>query len=111
MSLTFRVLLCATLFLNCTSSKVQNCNENFAFKKAFYRNIEQVENYVVGNGNRLEFKKSLEFLSKYVRVSNEKMLNYDNSYTTIADFKQDKKDWLDWYEKNRCNNLQLKDSK
>ncbi|WP_405377165.1 hypothetical protein [Nonlabens sp. Asnod3-A02] len=111
MKLIFRIILCIVLFIGCSTSKINKlgkCNENLSFKKEFDKNIEQVEKYVKGNGNRLEFDKSLIFISKYVKVSNDKMLNYNNSYTTIEDFTNDKKAWLEWYQKNKCDNLQVK---
>lgn len=111
MRLAYKILLCVILFVGCKTSKTDNtsqCNENTFFKTEFYKNIKQVEEYVMGNGDRLKFKNSLNFLSKYVKVSNDKMLNYNNSYNSLDDFKNDKKSWSDWYDKNKCKNLQLK---
>lgn len=102
---------CIFLLVGCSSLNTNNmddCNENLSFKKEFFNNIENVENYVDGTGDRLKFEKALTFLSKYVKVSRDKMLNYNHSYTSKKDFINDKKNWIEWYKKNKCNNLQLK---
>lgn len=104
----FAVLL--PLFFSCSSPKngyvYNNCIENANFKKAFFSNIENIENNISINQNE-SFKKSLRFLSKYVHVSYESTLNYANVYTTDA-FKTDSEEWLKWYEENKCNNIKIK---
>jgi len=70
--------------------------------------IAKVEEYTLGKGERKEFDNSLKFLSKYVKVSFEEMMNYANEYTNFDVFEKDKNSWLTWYEENRCNNIQFK---
>lgn len=70
--------------------------------------INSIELYVTGKGDRKAFKESLKFISKYVYVSYDKMLNYNNSYAQYEDFEKDKKEWIKWYETNKCNNIKLK---
>ena len=114
---------------SCTSSKQTNskksvCNENLNFKKVFFqkiqnvevfmtrhpefKNIEDLENYYTAD--RIDmFKSSLLYISKYSKVSYESMLNYDQSYP-IGLYEEDKKNWLKWYNENKCTNIQFKDS-
>ena len=49
--------------------------------------------------------KSLTFISKYVKVSMDKVSNYEIGYPSIEAFEMDKVIWLKWYEANKCNNL------
>ena len=72
-----------------------NCNENKTFKKEFYKNQND------------QFNKSLLFISKYTNVSFESRLNYARLYPNGI-YEKDRKGWLEWYEKNKCNNIQLK---
>lgn len=108
------VFLVISIFLfSCKSTtsttNIDNCTENIQFKERFFTNIKYIqENISVRQDEK--FKKSLEYLSKYVHVSFDKMANYANTYP-IGVFEEDKKGWLEWYEKNKCNNLQLKDTK
>jgi len=99
------------LLCSCSLSKTSaqgNCNENKKFKEKFFLSVKRVEDYVTGKGDRKHFKKSLKFISKYAHVSYDKMLNYNSSYTRQEDFEKDKTEWLQWYELNKCNNLQIK---
>jgi hypothetical protein len=106
-------LCCITIlfFLLCSLLKVsaqENCIENKKFKEKFFLSIQRVEDYVIGKGNKKHFKKSLKFISRYVHVSYDKMLNYNSSYTRYEDFEKDKTEWSKWYELNKCSNLQIK---
>jgi hypothetical protein len=82
------------------------CNENLEFKKAYFENIQNVDNLITKHQNE-SFKKSLNFISKYSKVSYESMANYAGTYPYGA-FEADKKNWLLWYEDNKCTNIQLK---
>ena len=112
---------------SCSSSKQTDlektiCNENLKFKKVFFEKIQYVENFMlkqsefksiqdVENYNTTEridsFNYSLVFISKYSKVSFESMANYDRSYP-YGVYEKDKKNWLKWYEENKCANIQLK---
>jgi hypothetical protein len=83
-----------------------NCNENKTFKKEFYKNINVVDSLIYKNQND-QFNKSLLFISKYTNVSFESRLNYAKLYPNGI-YEKDRKGWLEWYEKNKCNNIQLK---
>lgn len=97
------------VFFSCSLTKntttANDCIENKEFKEKFFTSIQKVEDYVLGKGNRKSFTSSLKFISKHTHVSYDKMLNYNNSYTRTEDFEIDKKNWLDWYEKNKCLNF------
>lgn len=82
------------------------CIENVDFKKEYFLNIKMIDSLIYKNQND-QFKKSLQFMSKYSHVSFESTLNYARLYTGGA-YEKDRKVWLDWYEKNKCNNIQFK---
>src|SRR5690606_809258 len=105
-----------------TNTKI-DCLENPDFRKKFFSSIEYVDyvynlKYTGDNDSISDFESikrlkekynlSLGFISEYAHVSWEKRLNYDNSYPTVADYEQDKAGWLQWYEENKCNNIQIK---
>jgi hypothetical protein len=101
------------LLISCSSSKQSTskednfCNENLVFKKEFFKNIESVENLIYKvQGESL--KNSLKFIGKYTHVSFESMSNYAGTYPSGI-FESDKKAWLEWYEKNKCKNIEFKE--
>jgi len=81
-SVTF-MILSLSLCCSCTTTRNINtkndCIENLQFKKAFLRNIENVENLLMKDQNQ-SFQNSLKFISKYAPVSFEDMLNYSHTY-------------------------------
>lgn len=106
------IIIISLFFLSCKSTSQinndNNCVENTQFKEKFFLNVNYIEKNISVRQDE-KFKNSLEFLSKYVHVSFERMANYANTYP-IGVFEEDKKGWLEWYEKNKCNNLKLKDA-
>ena len=88
--------------------KTETCNENLKFKKVYFENIQNVENLITKEQNE-SFHKSLKFISKYSKVSFREMLNYAHVYG-YGTFERDKTEWLKWYEGNKCNNIQFKDT-
>lgn len=98
--------------INCTTSnkisyyQSNDCIENLKFKKEFFYRVKIIDSLVYRNQNK-EFKKSLGFISKYSNVSFEDTANYFNRYPGST-YNKDRKEWLDWYEKNKCNNIQFK---
>ena len=102
------IYITLSILIGCgISTNKTGCIENKEFKEAFFKNISFVENYMHGKGHRPEYKSGLDFISRYVEVSYEEMLNYSGSYTNIEAFEKDKKRWLEWYEDNKCNNIQF----
>lgn len=106
------IIIISLFFIFCKSSNPtminNNCVENSEFKEKFFSNIKYVEKNITEVQDE-KFKNSLYFLSKYVHVSFDKMSNYANTYP-IGVFEEDKKGWLEWYEKNKCNNIKLKEA-
>lgn len=109
-------LILLLILMNCYSSNHkqnnsfiinnEKCAENLDFKKEYFFHIGIVDSLVSKSQNK-QFEKSLLFISKYANVSAESMLNYARSYP-IAVYKEDRKGWLDWYEKNKCKDIQFK---
>lgn len=83
-----------------------DCIENLDFKQEYFLNIKIVDSLIYRNQDN-QFQKSLQFISKYSHVSFESTLNYARLYTGGA-YERDRKVWLEWYEKNKCNNIQFK---
>lgn len=71
-----------------------------------FTDIDEFER-VVTEQKIVEFKSSLNFISKYTHVSFESMANYNGSYP-IGVYEKDKVVWLKWYDNNKCNNIQFK---
>jgi hypothetical protein len=117
------------LFLSCSSSKKGSdvnylCNENLKFKKEFFKHLKIINDFMsietktkfvdfdeyeraISVDKVQGFNYSLLFISRYVHVSYDSMLNYARTYP-IAAYKKDKDGWLHWYEENKCNDLQFK---
>ncbi|WP_298507393.1 hypothetical protein [uncultured Kordia sp.] len=101
------LLITSIFFIGCERKESKNCNENIEFKDAFMSSVSKIEEYTSGKGTRKDFDNSLKFLSKYVKVSFEDMMNYSNEYTNINVFKKDKENWLKWYEEQKCNYIKF----
>lgn len=107
-------ILVLLLSINCANSlKNSNnvyvkgdCIENLDFKKEYFYHIKMIDSLVEKSQNK-QFTKSLLFVSKYAHVSAESMLNYANTYP-MGVYEDDRKGWLEWYEKNKCSNIQFK---
>lgn len=100
-------IISSFLFIQCSTLK-PNCVENNEFKIIFMSHINEVENYTLGKGERRKYDEGLKFLSKYVKISYEETMNYNNSYTNYNVFQKDKNNWLKWYEENKCKNIQIR---
>ncbi|WBV60549.1 hypothetical protein PFY12_00170 [Chryseobacterium camelliae] len=87
--------------------KTIDCKENLEFKKEFFSNIKTIDSLIYKNQNQ-QFNKSLGFISKYSHVTFESTLNYSRKYPGGA-YEKDRKIWIDWYEKNKCTNIQFKE--
>ena len=106
----YSIIVIVSLFMyNCSTSKGRSidasCQENEAFRKEFFRNIDSVEK-LMSNQNQT-FRKSLQFISRYTQVSWKDMANYANLYP-YGTFDRDKKVWLEWYQVNKCSNLKIR---
>ena len=106
-----QALLLLILFIyGCSTHRnsTGGCNENENFKKQFFQSIAAVENYMMGLEDKESYLESLNFIAKYTDVSWDKMLNYDSSYPNFEEFLKDKKEWITWYDQNKCNNIRIK---
>jgi hypothetical protein len=106
-------ILIFLLLVNCKSIKKSNnlsvdgnCIENLDFKNEYFYNIKIIDSLIEKNQNT-QFSRSLKFMSNYSHVSFESTLNYARLYP-IGAYERDRKGWLDWYEKNKCYNIQFK---
>ena len=107
------VIIMFLLFVACsptnTKSVVEDkpCNENLAFKKVYFENIQNIENQMTKVKND-SFDISLRFIAKYSHVDFASMANYARTYP-YGVFLEDKVNWLKWYEENKCKNIKFKD--
>jgi len=86
--------------------KTVGCKENPEFKEKFSESVKFIDTLINSVQGR-KFREALNFISKYTHVTSESMLNYAGKYTAGA-YREDRKIWLDWYEKNKCTNIQFK---
>lgn len=84
-----------------------NCKENPEFKEKFLASVKFIDTLIYSIQGR-KFYETLKFLSKYSHVSFESTLNYARIYPGVA-YEKDRKIWIDWYEKNKCTNIQFKE--
>ncbi len=102
------------------------CLESKEFKVVFLKNIQFVDNHFkefdkdeffkgvenLEDASKLFEKRkeslmdALKFISQYSHVSFESMWNYGNTYP-YGVYLSDRENWIKWYEKNKCHNIQL----
>ncbi|MBD3906352.1 hypothetical protein NAL32_16830 [Chryseobacterium sp. Ch-15] len=87
--------------------KTVDCKENLEFKEKFFESIKFIDTLIYSIQGR-KFNEALNFISKYSHVSSESMLNYARIYPGGV-YEKDRKIWIDWYEKNKCTNIQFKE--
>jgi len=128
------IIFCLTFsFLSCLGNKEfieikEKCDENLLFKQEFSKNLYILDSYYknksksikIAEDTNLNFQEKLEkldeiksnyyvaldFFSKYSKIS----YNYTGNYTNEIPYniyKKEREAWIDWYNKNKCNNLQL----
>lgn len=105
------ILLVSISLTSCSTTKTINnneCKENLKFKTLFWGHIENVENHMFSAQDKTVIN-SLIFISHYAPVSFQETMNYARIYPNHA-FIKDKKVWIEWYEANKCNNIQIKKS-
>ena len=103
------LLLC----LSCSSLKksdaFQNhCNENLNFKERFFYHIGNIDNNI-SVAQDAKFIESVIFISNYAPVSLDQIMNYSRTYP-IGVYEKDRLNWFNWYEENKCKNIQFKSS-
>lgn len=87
--------------------KTVDCKENLVFKESFFGSIQFIDTLIYSIQGK-KFHDALKFISKYTHVSSESMLNYARIYPGGV-YEKDRKIWIDWYEKNKCTNIQFKE--
>lgn len=98
-----------SVLISCKSTvAVDNtCNENRVFKERFFYHIGNIEKNITTRQDST-FIKSVIFVSNYALVSTNDIMNYAMSYP-MGVFERDHIKWMEWYEANKCTNLQLKE--
>jgi hypothetical protein len=82
------------------------CRENKKFKEVFFYHIEYVDNHI-SSVQDSTFRKSIIFLSNYVPISTNRIMNYARIYP-ISIYEKDRAKLIEWYELNKCTNIQFK---
>lgn len=104
------LLIFVLYFISCSVFKSgksgKDCLENEKFKKKFFAQIANIKNNISLSQDKT-FLNSLIFISNYAPVSFEEMMNYGRTYT-IKTLEKDEPKWIEWYQQNKCNNIQLK---
>src|SRR5690554_6560427 len=107
-----KIITIFLFFISCKSisdtKDGNNCVENTQFKEKFFYHIKYIKNNISVLQDS-KFKESVIFLSNYAPVSTNHIMNYARSYP-IGIFEKDRINILEWYEENKCNNIQFKSS-
>ena len=105
-------ILLAVFCFSISGSKALACKESLAFKKKFFYNVDLVEKYTIEHTKLIkhrigedEFLHSLEFISRYTKVSFGLVMNYQVGYPSQKTFEIEKRRWLDWYSRNKYKGL------
>lgn len=113
-AILYIIFISYSVVCSCQSNRtINNCEENSTFKLNFFKYINNIEAYTLKKKNqdsimvKLDlFKKSLDEISKYTNVDYSLLTNYEFRYTSEENFLQEKAKWLNWYQENKCSNLQ-----
>lgn len=84
------------------------CNENEKFKERFFYHIQYIDKNI-SVAQDAKFRESVTFISNYAPVSLNHIMNYARTYP-IGVYEQDRSKWIEWYDANKCKNIQFKDS-
>ena len=111
------ILFYLSTLYSCASSikRANKCHENLKFKSTLFKEIAIVEQYTLEQKTpgkkriitESEFLNSITFITKYSNIQVVGIYNYQVGYKSIEDFNIDKRKWIDWYQKNKCNNIKL----
>lgn len=102
------LLILTTISCKTFNHKKSDCNENTEFKKMFFYHTKYIENNIAVQQDST-FRASVIFVSNYASVSTDQILNYASTYP-IGIYEQDSIKWVEWYEKNKCTNIQFKNT-
>ena len=104
------LILIVPILISCGPSRLNknHCDENEKFKEKFFYHIDYIKkNITVSQDSK--FRESVIFISNYAPVSTERIMNYARTYP-LGVFEEDQKKWMEWYEENKCKNIQFKTS-
>jgi hypothetical protein len=76
------------------------------FKEMFFQHVEYIEKNITVSQDST-FRQSVIFISNYAPVSTDQIMNYSTTYP-VGVFEQDRIKWMEWYEENKCKNIQFK---
>ncbi len=101
-------LLSLLIVLSCGSQKPE-CHENIIFKATYFKHINVIDKKMNEDSlvTEKDFKTSVLFISRYCYVNFPSMANYANIYP-YEEYKNDRLNWIKWYEENKCKNIQFK---
>lgn len=104
------LILVIPILISCTAVKPNksDCNENEKFKEMFFYHIGYIKKNISVSQDST-FRKSVIFLSNYAPVSVDRIMNYARTYP-VGIFEKDQIKLLEWYEENKCKNIQFKNS-
>jgi hypothetical protein len=123
-----KIMLLSIILISCSNkiTNIDKCKENIAFKKEWDENINFLINYynvrqnesvyeeAIGNYSITEFSEegdrylsALEFISKYIPISYEYKTSFSGKLP-YSIYLKEKERWNNWYEKNKCSDIQLK---
>lgn len=104
----FIVSVVSLLLFSCKSIPLikKNCDENLNFKELFFEHIENIDKRITISQDR-KFRESVIFISNYAQVSVNTIMNYSRTYP-YGIYQKDRKLWINWYEENKCKNIQFK---
>ena len=95
------------IFVSCKATKPRSgCAENEEFKKVFVFHVENIDKNI-GISQDEKFRESVIFVSNYATVSTNRIMNYARTYP-YGIYEKDRPRWIEWYEENRCKNIQFK---
>lgn len=95
--------------ISCNATKPKSyCDENEKFKQMFFFHVENIDKNISVSQDA-KFRKSVIFVSNYATVSTYQIMNYARTYP-FGVYEMDRKKWIEWYEENKCKNIQFKNS-
>jgi hypothetical protein len=104
------ISLVSLLIFSCksNSSLKNDCDENLNFKELFFYHIKNIDTRITISQD-VKFRESVTFISNYAPVSVNRIMNYSRTYP-YSIYQKDRELWINWYEENKCKNIQLKTS-
>jgi len=91
------------------SNHTDTCVENLIFKSNYLKSLQNIEEYVEGRkADKKKFGNCIDNMTRNSGIRSSVYYGYIFRYRNKTDFYNDKKKWLSWYGKTKCNNLHWK---